>query len=164
MPIYAYRCAACGFRKDVLQKMSDPALTTCPTCGAESFAKQLSAPAFQLKGTGWYVTDFRDNGKKPDPDAVKTIPAGEPGVAANGSAEGGADRKAGEAKADAKRDGKSDGKSDAKSEGKSGDGAGTPAAAPPAAAAAKSSGSSGSSGSAGSSSSTGPASGGSSAG
>jgi putative FmdB family regulatory protein len=66
MPIYAYRCDACGFRKDVLQKLSDPALVTCPSCGAASFAKQLSAPAFQLKGTGWYVTDFRDKGKKAD--------------------------------------------------------------------------------------------------
>ncbi|MGD9869144.1 MAG: FmdB family zinc ribbon protein [Hyphomicrobiales bacterium] len=64
MPIYAYRCDACGFRKDVLQKLSEPALTRCPACEAESFVKQLSAPAFQLKGTGWYVTDFRDNGKK----------------------------------------------------------------------------------------------------
>ena len=61
MPIYAYRCDACGFQKDVLQKLSEPALTRCPSCEAESFVKQLSAPAFQLKGTGWYVTDFRDN-------------------------------------------------------------------------------------------------------
>ena len=66
MPIYAYRCDACGFQKDVLQKLSEPALTRCPSCEAESFVKQLSAPAFQLKGTGWYVTDFRDNGKKAD--------------------------------------------------------------------------------------------------
>ena len=64
MPIYAYRCDACGHQKDVLQKMSDPTLTVCPSCGAESFAKQLSAPAFQLKGTGWYVTDFRDKANK----------------------------------------------------------------------------------------------------
>lgn len=65
MPIYAYRCGDCGFQQDVLQKISEPPLTTCPSCGQERFAKQLSAPAFQLKGTGWYVTDFRDNGKKP---------------------------------------------------------------------------------------------------
>ena len=70
MPIYAYRCDACGFQKDVLQKLSEPALTRCPSCEAESFAKQLSAPAFQLKGTGWYVTDFRDNGKKADGKAA----------------------------------------------------------------------------------------------
>jgi putative FmdB family regulatory protein len=71
MPIYAYRCGACGHQKDVLQKMSDPTLAVCPSCGAESFAKQLSAPAFQLKGTGWYVTDFRDNGKKANGDGGK---------------------------------------------------------------------------------------------
>jgi putative FmdB family regulatory protein len=59
MPIYAYRCEACGFAKDVLQKMSDPLLTTCPSCGADSFKKQVTAAGFQLKGSGWYVTDFR---------------------------------------------------------------------------------------------------------
>ena len=59
MPIYAYRCEACGFAKDVLQKISDPQLTVCPSCGKESFKKQLTAAGFQLKGTGWYVTDFR---------------------------------------------------------------------------------------------------------
>ena len=59
MPIYAYRCSACGHAKDVLQKMSDPVLTTCPSCGAEAFSKQLTAAGFQLKGSGWYVTDFK---------------------------------------------------------------------------------------------------------
>ncbi|MEN9868432.1 MAG: hypothetical protein RL748_4022 [Pseudomonadota bacterium] len=59
MPIYAYRCEACGFAKDVLQKVSDPQLTTCLSCGQEAFKKQVTAAGFQLKGTGWYVTDFR---------------------------------------------------------------------------------------------------------
>ncbi|MGS0741939.1 FmdB family zinc ribbon protein [Glaciimonas sp. GG7] len=59
MPIYAYRCDECGFAKDVLQKMSDAQLTVCPTCQKESFKKQVTAAGFQLKGTGWYVTDFR---------------------------------------------------------------------------------------------------------
>jgi putative FmdB family regulatory protein len=59
MPIYAYRCSACGHAKDVLQKLSDAPLTTCPACGAESFGKQVTAAGFQLKGSGWYVTDFR---------------------------------------------------------------------------------------------------------
>lgn len=59
MPIYAYKCAACGFAKDVLQKMSDAPLTECPSCGQPAFSKQLTAPGFQLKGSGWYVTDFR---------------------------------------------------------------------------------------------------------
>lgn len=59
MPIYAYRCGACGHAKDVLQKMSDSPLTTCPACGAEAFSKQVTAAGFQLKGSGWYATDFR---------------------------------------------------------------------------------------------------------
>ena len=59
MPIYAYRCESCGFDKDVLQKMSDAPLTQCPSCGADSFRKQVTAAGFQLKGSGWYVTDFR---------------------------------------------------------------------------------------------------------
>ena len=59
MPIYAYRCDECGFAKDVLQKVSDPVLTECPSCGKSAFKKQLTAAGFQLKGTGWYATDFR---------------------------------------------------------------------------------------------------------
>jgi putative FmdB family regulatory protein len=74
MPIYAYRCAACGHAKDVLQKLSDSPLTVCPSCGASSFAKQVTAAGFQLKGSGWYATDFKGNGvKKPDTgDGAKT--------------------------------------------------------------------------------------------
>lgn len=63
MPIYAYRCAACGHAKDVLQKMSDPVLSVCPACGASAFTKQVTAAGFQLKGSGWYVTDFRGDAK-----------------------------------------------------------------------------------------------------
>ncbi len=59
MPIYAYRCDACGFAKDVLQKMSDAPLSVCPECGKDAFRKQVTAAGFQLKGSGWYVTDFR---------------------------------------------------------------------------------------------------------
>ncbi|WP_353193274.1 FmdB family zinc ribbon protein [Pandoraea pnomenusa] len=59
MPIYAYRCETCGFAKDVLQKMSDDPLTQCPECGKDTFRKQVTAAGFQLKGSGWYVTDFR---------------------------------------------------------------------------------------------------------
>ncbi len=66
MPIYAYRCSSCGFEQDVMQKMSDPLLTTCPECKSETFSKQLTAAGFQLKGSGWYQTDFR-NGSKPAP-------------------------------------------------------------------------------------------------
>ena len=61
MPIYAYKCGSCGHAKDVLQKVSDAPLTVCPSCGADSFSKQVTAAGFQLKGSGWYVTDFRGN-------------------------------------------------------------------------------------------------------
>jgi putative FmdB family regulatory protein len=59
MPIYAYKCGSCGFAKDVLQKISDAVLTECPSCGQSSFTKQLTAAGFQLKGSGWYATDFK---------------------------------------------------------------------------------------------------------
>ena len=62
MPIYAYRCSACGHAKDVLQKLSDAPLTTCPACSAENFSKQVTAAGFQLKGSGWYATDFKGGG------------------------------------------------------------------------------------------------------
>jgi len=64
MPIYDYRCTSCGVQKDVMQKFSDPVLTTCPACGQETFVKQLTAAGFQLKGNGYYVTDFKN---KPAP-------------------------------------------------------------------------------------------------
>src|SRR5258705_11828008 len=69
MPIYEYRCASCGFQKEYLQKVSDPVLTRCPECGKEAFAKMLSAAGFQLKGSGWDATDFKNSGAKP---ATKT--------------------------------------------------------------------------------------------
>ena len=78
MPIYAYRCSACGHAKDVLQRMSDPLLSTCPACGEQTFVKQVTAAGFQLKGSGWYATDFKGSGAAP-----AAPPAG---------GEGGADR------------------------------------------------------------------------
>ena len=81
MPIYAYRCEACGFAKDVLQKMSDAQLTACPTCLKDTFKKQLTAAGFQLKGTGWYVTDFRGGGGA-------TVPPASPADAAPAPAAG----------------------------------------------------------------------------
>jgi len=71
MPIYAYRCAKCGHERDVMQKLSDAPLTVCPECKSEGFAKQLTAPGIQLKGSGWYATDFKNNGSKP---AAKSEP------------------------------------------------------------------------------------------
>jgi len=69
VPIYAYQCSACGHAEDVLQKMSDPVLTECPQCGKSTYAKQVTAAGFQLKGSGWYVTDFRGDSKKGDSSA-----------------------------------------------------------------------------------------------
>jgi len=76
MPIYAYRCASCGHSRDVLQKISDPVLTTCPVCGVDQFQKQVTAAGFQLKGSGWYVTDFRNGGAAAGaPAAAAATPA-----------------------------------------------------------------------------------------
>lgn len=65
MPIYEYRCTECGFQDEFLQKHSEPQLTVCPSCGKETFKKLLSAAGFQLKGSGWYATDFKGSGSKP---------------------------------------------------------------------------------------------------
>lgn len=98
MPIFAYRCESCGFEKDVLQKRSDPPLESCPSCGKDAFRKQISAPAFQLKGSGWYVTDFRDGGKNKDKAGGKGEDKGKgedrsdaPKPASEGGASAGAD-------------------------------------------------------------------------
>ena len=64
MPIYSYKCEGCGYSADVLQKLSDPRLKTCPKCHRETFSKQLTTAGFVLKGGGWYVTDFKDQQKK----------------------------------------------------------------------------------------------------
>jgi putative FmdB family regulatory protein len=81
MPIYAYRCASCGHSRDVLQKMSDPVLTTCPVCGVDQFQKQVTAAGFQLKGSGWYATDFK-GGNAPAPAVAPATPGGDAGGAA----------------------------------------------------------------------------------
>jgi len=82
MPIYAYRCEACGFAKDILQKVSDAPLVECVSCGKPAFKKQLTAAGFQLKGSGWYATDFR-NGSASKPAAETAKPDG--GAAPSGS-------------------------------------------------------------------------------
>ena len=86
MPIYAYKCESCGFRQDVLQKISDPALGTCPSCGAQSFAKQVTAAGFQLKGSGWYVTDFRGGSTAAPADKAASKPADGAGAEATPAA------------------------------------------------------------------------------
>jgi len=73
MPIYAYKCDSCGHAKDVLQKMSDDPLTKCPSCGAPTFHKQLTAAGFQLKGNGWYATDFKGGSSSTSTPAVAAL-------------------------------------------------------------------------------------------
>jgi putative FmdB family regulatory protein len=89
MPIYAYKCESCGHRQDVLQRVSDAVLSTCPACGAPSFVKQVTAAGFQLKGSGWYATDFRggttdkaDQADKAEKTEVKPADAAAPAAAA----------------------------------------------------------------------------------
>ena len=65
MPIYEYRCSSCGFQKEYLQKINDPVMSVCPECNKKTFSKMLSAAGFQLKGSGWYATDFKNSGSKP---------------------------------------------------------------------------------------------------
>lgn len=94
MPIYAYRCAACGHAQDVLQKMSDPLLTQCPACGAEAYTKQVTAAGFQLKGSGWYVTDFRGGNNAAKKDAKEDAKADSGDKAADKPADKGGDKPA----------------------------------------------------------------------
>ena len=83
MPIYAYRCTECGFQKDHLMKVSDPLLTECPECGKAGYTKMLTAAGFQLKGTGWYVTDFKGSGAKAAPAASTDAKSDEPAKSAD---------------------------------------------------------------------------------
>ena len=71
MPIYEYRCSSCGFQKEYLQKIRDPLLSTCPECGKASFQKMLTTAGFQLKGSGWYASDFKGNGAKPQKEKTE---------------------------------------------------------------------------------------------
>ena len=94
MPIYEYQCANCGFQEEYLQKVSEPPLTVCPSCGKPKFAKLISAAGFQLKGSGWYATDFK-GGARPAKDKAEAKP---------------------EAKSDAKGETKAEAKSESKPE------------------------------------------------
>jgi len=87
MPIYAYKCESCGHAKDVLQKISDPVLTDCPACGAATFRKQVTAAGFQLKGSGWYVTDFRGGSSGGEAAAATSSDPAKPAEAASAKAE-----------------------------------------------------------------------------
>jgi len=83
VPIYEYRCSSCGFQKEYLRKVSDPLLRVCPECGKETFGKMLTAAGFQLKGGGWYATDFKNSGAKPASKADSKS-----GTASEGKSEG----------------------------------------------------------------------------
>jgi putative FmdB family regulatory protein len=130
MPIYAYRCSNCGHAQDVLQRMADPVLTACPACGQATYVKQVTAAGFQLKGSGWYVTDFRGDNKP-----GKTAEAGD--AAKNGGKDAGTGaEKNGDASAGgagAKGEGKSAESGKKAETGKTGEAAPAPAAAPAAA-------------------------------
>ena len=108
MPIYEYRCSSCGNEHEVLQKISEPLLTTCPACRKDTLTKLVSAAGFQLKGSGWYATDFK-NSSKP---AAKT--EAKPEVNADGKAD--AKSEAAPASETKSSETKTDAKSDAKSE------------------------------------------------
>lgn len=86
MPIYAYKCSACGHAKDVLQKISDAPLSVCPECGQSTFSKQVTAAGFQLKGSGWYVTDFRGNGNSNGSGGQQATGASAPSAPADSAA------------------------------------------------------------------------------
>ncbi len=96
MPIYEYRCSSCGVKKEHLQKISDPKLTVCPECGKSTYEKQLTAAGFQLKGSGWYVTDFKGGSattsvpSKKDDGSGKDAAAKDAGSTDSGSKESGA--------------------------------------------------------------------------
>lgn len=89
MPIYEYRCSSCGFQKEFLQKLNAEPIRTCPECGQDSFDKMLSAAGFQLKGSGWYATDFKGGAAKPAAKAENPPPCqGGTGSCACASSEG----------------------------------------------------------------------------
>ena len=89
MPIYAYKCSACGHAEDKLQKISDAPLTVCPQCGQSTYSKQVTAAGFQLKGSGWYVTDFRSNGSGGAKTSEAAVPIAGSEAATGGNAKAG---------------------------------------------------------------------------
>jgi putative FmdB family regulatory protein len=107
MPIYVYRCDACGHQEEFLQKVSDPQRTRCTSCGKEALSKMVTAAGFQLKGSGWYATDFKASGSKPD---AAPAPADKKGEAKTEGAPAGSKA---EAKADAKPEAKPEAKKEA---------------------------------------------------
>ena len=118
MPIYAYKCAECSHHMDVIRKVSDPPLTDCPNCGKPALVKQVTAAGFQLKGAGWYVTDFRDQGAGKKKDGAKPDEKATTDQTGDSKSDSKTEAKS-DAGADAKTAGKSDTKTESKSESKS---------------------------------------------
>jgi len=103
MPIYEYRCADCGHRLEALQRLADTPLLVCPACGKESLVKLMSAVGFQLKGSGWYATDFKHSGSKPAEKSAAKSDAANEGSSGGEKSEGSvATASSGEQKSDAK--------------------------------------------------------------
>ena len=120
MPIYEYRCSSCGFQKEYLQKINDPVMSVCPECSKQTFSKMLSAAGFQLKGSGWYATDFKNSGSKAA--AKTTAETGDKATAKSDGKDSGpgkSDKKDSSPDKSDKKDsspGKSDGNTQSKSE------------------------------------------------
>jgi len=108
MPIYEYRCDDCGFQNEYLQKVSEPPMTLCPSCGKEAFRKLLSAAGFQLKGSGWYVTDFKNSGKASSKSVPSEGAKAEAGKSESAKSEGGKSEGGGESTSDSKTDSKTE--------------------------------------------------------
>jgi len=126
VPIYAYKCSACGHAEDKLQKISDAPLTVCPQCSQATYSKQVTAAGFQLKGSGWYVTDFRSNGSGGAKTSEAAVPVAGAEAAAGGSA---GDAKAGSSSSDSSS-ASSAGASSSEGASSSGSSAGASAASP----------------------------------
>ena len=145
MPIYAYKCAACSHELDVIRKVSDPPFVECPNCGKPALVKQVTAAGFQLKGAGWYVTDFRDQGSGKKKDKAKPDERAKTDQAADSKTEAKSDTKT-ETSADSRSGSKTESsKPETKTEAKADTGAKpapAPAASPPPPAGGKSSGTS----------------------
>ena len=116
MPIYEYRCSSCGFQKEYLRKVSDPLLSVCPECSNETFGKMLTAAGFQLKGGGWYVTDFKNSGAKTDGQSETAAKSESKSETLSESKNGGKREGKNEGKSEGKSEGKNKGKSDSKTE------------------------------------------------
>ncbi len=153
MPIYAYKCTACGHAEDVLRKISDKPLTVCPQCNQETYAKQVTAAGFQLKGSGWYVTDFRNNSsggaKKaevaPGTTAADAKPAASESSSAAASSDAGSGAASGAAASGSNGASNSSASSSSGSSSNNSSNTAAPASTPAASAASSSSSSSGSS-------------------